>query len=66
MKWFCDRCNKEILPEDYTLHLEVQEELYKGKNDFFIDTNCSSKTFLLCDQCNSDLKEFIKHQVVYY
>lgn len=66
VKWFCDRCGKEILPEDYTLHLEVQEELYKGKNDFFVDTNCLSKTLLLCDQCNTDLKNFIKCKVVYY
>ena len=37
IKLFCDRCNKEILPEEYSLHLEMQEEVYKGKNDFFIE-----------------------------
>ena len=25
IKLFCDRCNKEILPEEYCLHLEMQD-----------------------------------------
>ena len=66
IKCFCDRCGKEILPEDYTLHLEAQEELYKGNNDFLIDTNCLSRTLLLCDKCNNDLKAFIKCQIRHY
>ena len=48
VKLFCDRCNKEILSEEYCLHLEMQEEIYKGKNDFFIDTQCLSGAKILC------------------
>ena len=58
VKWFCDRCGKEILPDDYTLHVEVQEEQYKGGNDFLEDICCLSAAKLLCDKCNNDLKEF--------
>lgn len=66
VKWFCDRCGKEILPEDYTLHLEMQEEVYKGKNDFFIDGHCLSAAKLLCDRCNEDLKEFFNCSIKSY
>ena len=58
VKLFCDRCNREILPEAYSLHLEIKEEQYKDGTDFFIDGHCLSTTKLLCDQCNEDLKEF--------
>ena len=58
IKLFCDRCNKEILPEEYSLHLEMQEEVYKGKKDFFIDTQCLSGAKILCDKCNEQLKLF--------
>ena len=58
VKWFCDRCHKEILRETYSLHLEIQEEQYKGGTNFFIDGHCLSTSKLLCDKCNEDLKEF--------
>ena len=66
VKWFCDRCHREILPENYSLHLEIQEELYKGKNDFFIDTNCLSASKLLCDNCNKQLKLFFECKITDY
>lgn len=66
VKWFCDRCHREILPGAYSLHLEIQEELYKGKNDFFIDTNCLSASKLLCDRCNEQLKLFFKCKITDY
>ena len=47
VKWFCDRCNREILPEAYSLHLEIKEEQYKGGTDFFIDGHCLSTTKLI-------------------
>ena len=66
VKLFCDRCNREILPEEYSLHLEMQEEIYKGKNDFFIDTQCLSGTKLLCDKCNEQLKFFFNCKITDY
>lgn len=66
VKWFCDRCHKEILPEAYSLHLEIQEEQYKGGNEFLIDTHCLSASRLLCDNCNTQLKEFFNCTTVYY
>ena len=66
VKWFCDRCNKEILPEDYTLHLEIQEEQYKGGTDFLIDGPCLSASKLLCDRCNEQLKLFFECKITDY
>jgi hypothetical protein len=66
VQWFCDRCGKEILPEAYSLHVEIQEEQYKGGTDFFIDGHCLSTAKLLCDRCNEDLKEFFNSSIKSY
>ena len=66
VKWFCDRCHREILPEAYSLHLEIHEEQYKGGNDFLKDEYCLSASKLLCDRCNNDLKDFFNCSIRSY
>lgn len=66
VKWFCDRCHREILPEAYSLHLEIQEEQYKGGNDFLVDGHCLSASKLLCDRCNEQLKLFFECKITDY
>lgn len=58
LKLYCDRCHTEILSEAYCLHLDIQEQQYKGNNEFFIDHQCLSASRVLCDRCNEQLKEF--------
>ena len=66
VKWFCDRCHREILPKAYSLHLEMQEEQYKGGNDFLVDSQCLSASKLLCDRCNEQLKLFFECKITDY
>ena len=58
IKLFCDRCGREINTCRHCLKLEIQEEVYQGKNEFFIDTNCLTASKVLCVDCDDKLKEF--------
>ena len=44
----------------------MQEEVYKGKKDFFIDTQCLSGAKILCDKCNEQLKLFFNGKITDY
>lgn len=65
VKLFCDRCGKEIFNCRSCLKVEIQEVIHTKNNEFEINPQCLSASKTLCIECDNQLKEFMKCQIVY-
>lgn len=66
VKVFCDRCGREIPNSRHCLQIEVQEMVHVENNEFEINPECLSTSKVLCAECDNQLKEFMKCQIVHF
>lgn len=54
----CDKCGVAINPGKKTMHLELEESVYKGNTHFLQEPGCMQKnSIVLCDYCARCLRQ---------